>query len=336
MKGVYDLQDMDIRTDISRISIGNRKVAIIGVGYVGASIAYALSIRNLASEIVLIDKDFEKAIGEALDIQHGIPYMGVSVVYAGSYSDCRDCDLIIICAGKNRRRNENRLDLANDNLLIMKSVIGEIKKYYTRGTILIVSNPVDILTYAVDKWMELPNGYVMGTGCSLDTSRLVSRVANYVHLNTEVVKGFVVGEHGDTQIPVWSRFSIAGIPIEEYCQSIRIPWGREQMEYLNKDIKEMGAVIIQKKERTHYGIATCVCYLADAILNQRPTIFSVSSTLQGEYGTCEVALSVPSIIGFYGVERRLEERWTEKEYKAFKRSADIMKNFIKSVNFNVL
>ena len=154
-------------------AIDNRKVAIIGAGFVGASIAYALTIRDLASEIVLVDIDRDKAKGEALDIQHGIAYMGTSSVRAGDYSDCKNCDLIIITAGRNRRVGEDRLDMIEDNIVTMKNVVDEIKKYYTHGAIMVVSNPVDILTYKCAEWMNLPNGKVFGTGCVLDTSRLI-------------------------------------------------------------------------------------------------------------------------------------------------------------------
>ena len=272
---------------------GNRKVAIIGAGFVGASIAYALTLRNLAREIVLIDIDHTKARGEALDIQHGIPYMGTSSVYAGDYSDCAGCDLIVITAGRNRRPGESRLNLIGDNSRILRDVVEHIKKYYTRSVILVVANPTDMLTYLCDKWMGLENGMVFGTGCVLDTSRLVRCVADYVSLSTEVVKGFIVGEHGDSQIPIWSA----------------------------NEVKTMGATIISAKGKTHYGIATCVCSVADAVLNQRLTIASVSTTLTGEYAIHDVALSIPSIIGVNGVERRLEENWSDDELAAFRQSA---------------
>ena len=169
-------------------AIDNRKVAIVGAGYVGASIAYALTIRDLASEIVLIDIDEDKAHGEALDIQHGMPYMGTSAVRSGDYSDCKNCDLIIITAGRNRRVGEERLDMIYDNIGTLKDVVDKIKPYYTHSVILVVSNPVDILTYKVAEWMDLPNGKVFGTGCILDTSRLVRSIANYTKINTEAIK----------------------------------------------------------------------------------------------------------------------------------------------------
>ena len=303
-------------------AIDNRKVAIIGAGFVGASIAYALTIRDLASEIVLVDIDRDKAKGEALDIQHGIAYMGTSSVRAGDYSDCKNCDLIIITAGRNRRVGEDRLDMIEDNIVTMKNVVDEIKKYYTHGAIMVVSNPVDILTYKCAEWMNLPNGKVFGTGCVLDTSRLIRAIADYTNLNTEVIKCNIVGEHGSSQFPVWSRLSIAGVPMDEYCENVGLEWGDKQKNEIYDQVLNMGATIIKAKGKTHYGIATCVCSLADAVLNQRLTVAPVTSPLQGEYGIENVAVSLPSIIGVNGVEHRLQEHWTETEIRKLQSSAD--------------
>lgn len=317
---------------MSHFGISERKVAIIGAGFVGASIAYALTIRKLAREIVLIDIDEKKTEGEALDIQHGIPDMGISTVHAGQYEDCKDCDLIIITAGRNRRPGENRLDLISGNSMIIKNVVEQLKKYYTKGAIMIVSNPVDVLVYQCAKWMDLPNGMVFGTGCILDSSRLTRLIADYTKLNTEVVKATVVGEHGDAQIPIWSRVSIAGVPIEEYCENVGLPWTEKEREYLTGKVRNMGALIIQDKGKTHYGIATCVCFLAEAVLNQRLTIAPVSTVFQGEYGIRDVCLSVPSIIGVNGVEKRLEERWSDDEFIKFREAASKMEQVLKTLH----
>ncbi len=311
--------------------VHNRKVVIIGSGNVGASIAYALTIRNLAFEIILIDKDRKRAEGEALDIQHGISYMGVSSVRSGDYKDCANCDLIIITAGRNRRVGEDRNDLISDNILILEDVINNIKPFYNRGVILMVANPVDILTYKCTKLLDLPDGRVFGTGNILDSSRLIRSVADYVGLNTEVVKGTIVGEHGEKQVPIWSRLSIAGVPVEEYCHDVGLRWDEEIRTEMARSVRGLGAEIIRDKGKTHYGIATCVCYIADAILNQRQTIAPVTSVLRGEYGIEDVSLSVPSIIGGSGVERRLEERWAEDEYARFKETAIALKEVVRKL-----
>lgn len=309
----------------------DKKVVIIGAGFVGSSIAYALTIRNLSKDIVLVDIDKVKAEGEVSDIQHGISYIGSSSVRVGDYSDCRNADLIIITAGRNRKSNETRLDMMSDNIRIMKNVVNQIKSNYTKGVIMVVSNPVDVLTYVCDKWMELPNGRVFGTGCLLDTSRLIREIANYTGSNIDDIKGDVVGEHGDSQFPVWSTLTINGMTIEKYCQNTGLDWGYEQKNVIYQRVKKMGASIIAAKGRTHYGIATCVCSLAEAILNQRLTTASVSSTLCGEYNISDVAISVPSIIGANGVEQILKCKWTDEEYEALHHSANQVKNALQKI-----
>ena len=256
--------------------------------------------------------------------------MGASSVRAGSYEDCANCDMIIT-AGRPRRKGESRLDMIVDNIGIIESTVNEIKKYYTHGVILVVSNPVDILTQKATEWMGMSGGKVFGTGCILDTSRLIRRIADYTGLNTEAIKCDVVGEHGDTQFPVWSRLSIAGIPMDEYCHNVGLDWSDERKERLYRDVKEMGATIISAKGRTHYGIATCVCSLADAILNQRLTIAPVSSPLHGEYGISDVSISIPSIVGVNGVEHHLEESWTEEERNKLAISANRMRETLAQI-----
>lgn len=311
-------------------AIDNRKVAIIGAGFVGSSIAYALTIRNLANDIVLIDVNPKRAMGEAMDIQHGIPYMGRSSVRAGDYSDCKNCDLIIITAGRPRRPGETRLDMIADNIGIMRNVVEQIKPYYTHSVIMVVSNPVDIMTHKVAEWTGLPNGMVFGTGCILDTSRLVRSISDYIHINTEAIKCNIVGEHGDSQFAVWSRLTIAGMSMDDYCRNVGLEWGDWQKGLLNNKVRKMGATIIDAKGRTHYGIATCVCFLADAILNQRPSIAPVSSPLQGEYGIKGVSLSLPSIVGVRGIEHRLEETWSAEEVALLRKSAETLSSKLKT------
>lgn len=308
-----------------RYTLGNRKIAIIGAGYVGSSIAYALALRDVAREIVLIDINREKTDGEAKDIRHGLPAMGTVDLYAGDYPDCADCDLIVITAGRGRKSGESRLDLTNENVKIMRSVVDEIQKNYTRGVILIISNPVDILTYKVTEWMNLPNGMVFGSGCILDSSRFVRSIADYIELSTGVVNGYVVGEHGDGQVPVWSHVTIAGIPIDEFCNESKIAWNDEVKRSIAEQTKMMGSQIIAAKSRTHYGIATCVCQLADAVINHRPTICTVSSVLMGEHGCRGVALSVPSVVGPSGVQQRIREKWASEEYRGFFDSVEKMR-----------
>ncbi len=312
--------------------VGSRKVAIIGAGYVGSSIAYALALKDIAREIVLIDINREKTAGEAWDIRHGIPSMGTADLHEGDYRDCADCDMIIVTAGRSRRPGENRLDMINENVRILRDVICSLQKYYTRGVILLISNPVDLLTYKAAQWMQVQEGAVFGTGCILDTSRFIRCVADYIELSTGVINGYLIGEHGDGQIPVWSRTTVGGIPIEEYCRETGHTWNREVREAIALKTRNMGAEIIRAKGRTHYGIATCVCHLADAVINQRPTIASVSSMLMGEHGVRDVALSVPSVVGPGGVRQRIREKWAPDEYRGFFNAVEKMRNILNSLD----
>ncbi|MBR2389517.1 MAG: L-lactate dehydrogenase, partial [Mogibacterium sp.] len=182
----------------------------------------------------------------------------------------------------------------------------------------------------VAEWTGLPNGMVFGTGCILDTSRLVRSISDYIHINTEAIKCNIVGEHGDSQFAVWSRLTIAGMSMDDYCRNVGLEWGDWQKGLLNNKVRKMGATIIDAKGRTHYGIATCVCFLADAILNQRPSIAPVSSPLQGEYGIKGVSLSLPSIVGVRGIEHRLEETWSAEEVALLRKSAETLSSKLKT------
>lgn len=316
----------------AKYTLGNRKVAIIGAGFVGATIAYAMALRDIAREIVIVNRTKEKVIGEVMDIRHGIPSMGTADVYVGDYPDCADCDLIIICAGRNRNPGESRLDLTNENVEIMHSVISKMQPYYTRGIILIISNPVDILTYKASEWMDLPNGMVFGSGNILDSSCFVRTIADYVGLSTGVINGYIVGEHGDGQVPIWSHVTVGGIPIAECCADVGLEWNDEVKLQIDEKTKCMGAEIIAAKGRTHYGIATCVCQLVDAIINQRPTISCVSSVLMGEHGCRGVALSVPSVVGPSGVQQRIREKWNPQEYRRFFDSVEKVREALSNIN----
>ncbi len=311
--------------------IGNRKVAIIGAGFVGSSIAYALALRDIAREIVLIDINAEKANGEAWDIRHGISSMGTADLYAGDYSDCKDCDLIIVTAGRNRKPGETRLNMASDNVAILRAVVTSISQYYTRGVLMLIANPVDILTQKASEWMKLPDGMVFGTGCLLDSSRFVRTISDYVGLSTGVVSGYLAGEHGDHQVPIWSRVTVGGIPIGDFCDEAKLPWNENVRKEIEDKTRLMGGEIIRTKGKTHYGIATCVCHLADAILNQRPTIVSVSSPLMGEHGVRGISLSVPSVVGPAGVQQRIREKWSSEEYRGFFDAVEMVRNVLSAV-----
>lgn len=302
--------------------ISVRKIAIIGAGYVGSSIAYSLMLRELADEIVMIDLNVEHAQGEAEDIVHGISYMGVCKVYQGNYQDCINCNMIIITAGINRKSGQTRMDLIDANLKIINEVVAGVKPYYTDSVILVVSNPVDIMTYAVAKKLGVDSKKVLGTGCILDTSRFICQLADYVELSINSIQAMIVGEHGERQIPLWSRVSVANSSIEEYCEMSNMMWDQKVKDKIMKNVREMGADIIAKKERTHYGIATCVCYLVDSIMNNHKIVVPVCSTLENQYmGVNDLAISVPTVVGREGVICHLHQEWEPKEIEQFLQSS---------------
>lgn len=305
-----------------------RKAVIIGAGFVGSSAAYALTIRNIADEIALVDIDRDKAEGEAFDIRHGVANIGDTVVYAGDCKDCADCGLIIITAGVGRKPGQSRRDLTAENISVMRTVIDSIKPYYSGSVVLIISNPVDVLTYLADSWLGAPRGRVFSSGCTLDTSRLVSFLADRFKVSTRLIDASVIGEHGDAQVPLWSAVRIAGVPIAEYSADCGIDWSEQIQNDIALKTKKMGAAIIKRKGKTNYGIATCVCDIADSVINSKPAIFSVSSVLHGEYGQENVALSVPSIVGASGISRTFTPPLSETELDGFSHAANAVRSLI--------
>lgn len=314
--------------DLSRTY--NKKVAIIGMGYVGAGIAYALMIKDIAREIIFIDTRDEAVNAEMLDIRHGMHNMGSAKIINGTYSDIKDCDLIIITAGRNRRPGESRLDLIDDNIKIASDVLDEVEKYYNQGVILIVSNPVDIITYYVTKRLRLPKGRVLGTGCILDSSRLTNVISDYVDLGAEFVSATVIGEHGANQIPLWSQVEVAQMPIAAFCKEMGLEFNESIKEKMAYKVKNMGAEIISGKGKTYYGISTCVCHIADAILNKRSITASVTGVWNGEYGLNDVAMSLPCLVDYNGIKHvlpiELDIIENEKLQQTYKKLTDIIKN----------
>lgn len=310
----------------------NKKVAIIGSGYVGAGIAYALMLKDIAREIVLIDTKTDVSNAEMLDIRHGIPNMGSANIYCGDYSDIKDCDLIIITAGRNRHVNETRLDLAADNIKISEKIVVEIKKYYTQGVILIVANPVDILTHYYNKMLNLPKGRIFGTGCILDSSRLINIISDYVNLLPEFISATVIGEHGNSQTPLWDEVKVANISIDEFCKAENLQFNDKIKEEMAIKVLNMGTEIIKGKGKTYYGISTCVCHIADAILNRRNITASVSSSLAGEAINKNISISLPSLIDYNGVKLVLPLEISAKEVELLNNSANQIENTLNMLN----
>ena len=313
------------------MSNNRSKVAIIGAGFVGASTAFALAMKQLVNEMVLIDVVKDKAAGEAMDINHGLPFIGQMNIHDGDYSDCADCDVIIITAGANRKPGESRIDLARKNVTIAKEITTNIMKYYTRGVILVVANPVDILTYKIQKWSGLPNGRVLGTGTVLDSSRFRYLLSEKFDVDVKNVHGYIIGEHGDSQLPLWSATHIAGRNIREYFADPAYSITDADKDAIIADVKGAGAEIIKRKGATYYAIAVTVNTILESLLKNQNTIRTVSSVINDRFGIDDVALSLPSIVYSKGVKSIIDLNMTDDEQAALKNSAEQLKSILEEV-----
>jgi len=310
---------------------GKSKIAIIGAGYVGAAIAYNVAINRTASEIVLIDVNRDKAMGEALDINHGLCHLGQMNIHAGDYSDCANCDAIVMTAGLNRKPGETRLDLANKNVPVAKSITENIMKYYNHGVIIVVANPADILTYLIQKWSGLPSNLVFGTGTALDSARFRFYLAQKLNVDIQNIHGYIIGEHGDTQVPVWSATQVAGQSVDVYCKSLGISLtDAEKLDIVTKT-KNGGAEVIRLKGATYFAIAGIVENIIEAVIKDKNSIKTVASVLDGAYGIHDVALSLPSVINQKGVDGIIQYDLTPQEAVALQESAKTLKAFIAQI-----
>ena len=310
---------------------GKVKIAIIGAGFVGASAAYTLALTRTASEIVLIDVNKDKAKGEALDINHGLCHMGQMNIYAGEYSDCADCDAVIITAGLGRKPGETRLDLAAKNIPIAKNITENVMKYHNSGVIMVVANPADILTYLIQKWSGLPSSRVFGTGTSLDSARFRYYIADKLKVDVQNVHGYVIGEHGDTQVTLWSASQVAGQSVDDYCKAMGISFTEEDKAEIEMKTKTGGADVIKLKGATYYAIAGIIQNVAEAVIKNKNSIKTVATVVNGPYGIHDVALSLPSLVNGNGVQSIIPYQLDPKEESALAQSAKALKAFLDQV-----
>ena len=310
------------------MEVQDRKVGIIGCGFVGSSSAFALMQSGLFSEMVLNDVDTERAEGEALDISHGLPFAKPMKIYAGGYDDMMDCSIIVITAGAGQKPGETRLDLVKKNVGIFKGIIPEIAKRKYEGILLIVANPVDILTYAAIKLSGFPENRVFGSGTVLDTARLKYLLGEHLSIDNRSVHAFIIGEHGDSEIAAWSSANVSGIPLNDFCELRGHIEHDESMRRIAENVKNSAYEIIEKKKATYYGIAMSVRRICEAIIRDEKSILPVSSMQHGEYGIHDVSLSVPAIVGRGGVERVVSIELSPEEKEALQASADTLKKVI--------
>ncbi len=313
----------------------NNKVTIIGAGSVGATVAYTLVATGSVGEIVLVDVNEPKAQGEALDIRQATPYLHPVKIYSGSYEDAVGSDIVIITSGVGRKPGQSRIDLTQTNVNILKSIAPQIVKYVPDAIYLFVANPVDVLTYVFCKITGVPKHRVIGTGCTLDSIRLRTRLSELYSVNQKQVHAYVLGEHGDSSFVAWSTADISGVPLDEYENTLTekdvlkvTPYSKEEVE---EYVKKSGGQIIAGKGATFYGIAASVTQIVNSIYSSAYTILPVSTVLDGEYGISDVALSTLCAIGNEGVITTMTPKLSDEEMEKMKHSADVLKGVIAQI-----
>lgn len=321
-----------MRTEVNN---GN-KVTILGAGNVGATVAYTLAVSGTCSDIVLIDINEDKAAGESMDIRQGLAFTHDVDIVAGTYEDAVNSDVVVVTLGMARKPGQTRLDLAQCNVDIIKEVMPKIEKICPDAVYVVVSNPVDILTYAILKCTNLKPSQVIGSGTILDTSRLRSRLADHVNLSPSSVHAYVFGEHGDTSMIPWSLTNIAGMEMNEYCCCIcsnHNECGKSDIAEIERDVRTAGAEVIKRKGATFYAIALSVNKICDVILRDAHSILTISAMVHNRYGIDDVCLSLPCVVGGSGVERELNPPLTDSEMEQLHASANALKEVLSGLRF---
>ena len=308
-----------------------RKIVVIGAGFVGTTYVYALLHTGLASEIVLIDVDQKRVEGEVMDLSHGLPFIPPVIIRAGDYSDCADAHLIVVTAGARQVAGQSRLDLVQRNTEIIRSVTGQIKKYETGGVLVMVTNPVDILTYVALRFLGWPRNRVIGSGTVLDTARFRYMLSRHCGIDTRNVHAYILGEHGDSEVAAWSLAHIAGVPMKDYCYLCGGCDSKEAHEQITREVRDSAYHIIDYKGSTYYAVGLSLVRITGAILRNEHSVLTVSSLLEGEYGINDVCLSVPCVIGESGVERIVAARLSSDEQAALENSAKTLGEVLKSI-----
>lgn len=309
------------------------RVAIVGVGNVGATFAYHLLISGLASEIVVIDANQARAEGEAMDLMHTVPFSRPTRIWAGSYADCAGAAVTIITAGSAQRPGETRLDLAARNTHIFRQIIPQIVENNPNGLLVIASNPVDVLTYAALKISGLPSARVIGSGTILDTARFRYLLSQAFDVDARSVHAYIIGEHGDSEVPVWSLANIAGMRLADFCAANGFGCAdRQQLDEIFAQTRDAAYHIIQRKGATYYAIGAGLVRLVEAILRDQGTVLSVSSLIHDYYDLNDVCFSLPSVLDAGGVERVLHLALDEQELSGLRQSAALLQKTIRDLN----
>jgi L-lactate dehydrogenase len=307
------------------------RVVLIGTGLVGSSYSFALLNQGVTEELVLIDLNKEKSEGDAMDLNHGLPFAPHRTkIWFGDYSDCKEADLVVISAGLNQKPGETRLDLVEKNTKIFKSIVDEIIKNGFNGIFLVATNPVDILTYVVWKHSGFPKERVIGSGTILDTARFRYLLGEYFNVDTRNVHAYIIGEHGDTELPVWSHANIAGKPIADWSKK-KAGFQQKDLDDLFINVRDAAYHIIQRKGATYYGIAMGLVRLTRAILQNENSVLTVSAYLDGEFGHKDVYVGVPAVVNRSGIREIIELDLNAEEKDKFANSVEVLKQTMKPV-----
>ena len=312
--------------------VNMQKAVMVGCGFVGSASVFALMQSGLFSEIALIDANREKAEGEAMDISHGIPFAKEMKIYAGNYDDVKDAGIVIVTAGANQQPGETRLDLVAKNVGIFKKIIPEIANHGFEGILLIVANPVDILTKVAIQLSGFPENRVIGSGTVLDTARLKYRLSEHLGVDTKSIHAFIIGEHGDSEIAVFSSANVSGVPLSQFCE-LRGHFEHEESENrIAENVKNSAYDIIQRKRATYFGVAMAVKRICEVIVRNEKAILPVSTAMHGEYGIEDVVLSMPCVVGSNGIEVQVPVVLNDEEKAKLQESARILKETISTLD----
>ncbi|WP_223591377.1 L-lactate dehydrogenase [Neobacillus bataviensis] len=307
------------------------RVALIGTGFVGSSYAFALLNQGITEELVLIDLNKNKAEGDAMDLNHGLPFApSRTKIWYGSYEDCGQADLVVITAGANQKPGETRLDLVEKNTRIFKGIVEEIMSSGFDGIFLVATNPVDILTYTVWKFSGLPKERVIGSGTILDTARFRFLLGDYFDVDTRNVHAYIIGEHGDTELPVWSHADIAGTSIYEWTKN-KEGFNQEELDQIFLNVRDAAYHIIERKGATYYGIAMGLVRLTKAVLQNENSVLTVSAYLDGEYGEKDIYIGVPAVVNRNGIRQIVQLDLNDDEKQKFTHSVNVLKKTMEPV-----
>jgi len=312
--------------------INLRKCAVIGCGFVGATTAYTLMKSKMFSEIVLLDTNQKKAEGEAADLNHSLPFIAPMNIYAGNYPDLSDASIIIISAGAKQKPGETRIDLLKKNNKIFKSIIQNVILHNNEGIIIVVTNPVDILTYVSLVCSGFSSTRVIGSGTVLDTARLKYLVGKHLEVDPRNVHTFIIGEHGDSELPIWSSANISGVDLDHYFQRAPKQYSMETLNDIFEDVRTSAYQIISAKNATYYAIAEAVKKIVSAIVRNENTVLPVSSFVNGAYGIKDICLGLPCIVGAGGIQKILEIPLDDRELQLLTDSANKIKRIIEELN----